>query len=431
MTRSLRPVAVAVLAVTVAATVSTAGRQPEDWHGVLDQHPSIQYASRSTTDRVAELNRGLADGSRTLRRDSRTGYLRSVLDALGVPEQSQLLVFSKTGVQRAFTGPHHPRALFFDTSVALGYIPGAPIIEIASHDAQQGVVFYTLDQNAASPAFTRATTCLTCHVSASTLEVPGLIARSNAVGDDGVVMPQLGSNDVNHQTPHPDRWGGWFVTFETISGYLQRAHAGNITFSAGGVTSNKVFVDWIDSEPENRGYLSPLSDIVSLLVFDHQAHAINLLTRLNWESRVVAAGGRAGTADGTIRPLVNELADYLLFVNEAPPSIALTPRPGFAERLAAYAPKDRLGRSFADLDLVDRLLRYPCSYMVYSAAFDGLAPEIRQAVYQRMIDTLSRGAVGGERGRASAVQRRAVLEILRDTKPDFPAHQATDPPRDR
>src|SRR5262249_956114 len=177
----------ALLAVALALAVGSASatsRQPrEDWHGVLDQHPAIQYAGRPTGDRVAKLNQAIADGSRTLSRDSRTGYLRPLLDALGVAEESQLLVFSKTGVQRAYTSPHNPRALFFDSSVAIGYIPGAPLIEIASHDPQQGVVFYTLDQSARAPSFTRATMCLTCHVSATTLEVPGLIARSNAVGE--------------------------------------------------------------------------------------------------------------------------------------------------------------------------------------------------------------------------------------------------------
>ncbi|HJZ74764.1 MAG TPA: hypothetical protein VKE51_23670 [Vicinamibacterales bacterium] len=417
------------LALAAASVMPASGQPREDWHGVLDQHPSIEYATRATTDRIAKLNQAVASGSRTLQRDSRTGYLRALLDALGVPDESQLLVFSKTGVQRAYTSPSNPRALFFDASVVIGYIPGAPLIEIAAHDPQQGVVFYTLDQHANSPSFTRATMCVTCHVSATTLEVPGLIARSNAVSEDGMVMPQLGSNDVSHQTPHPDRWGGWFVTFETLVGYNQRAHAGNITFTGTGTTSNQVFVDWMNSEPESRGYLSPLSDVVSLMVFDHQARAINLLTRLNWESRVVSAGGRAGTVDGTLRPLINELAGYLLFAGEAPPSIELTPRQGFAERLRASVPKDRRGRSLADLDLVDRLMKYPCSYMVYSAAFDGLPTEVRQAVYQRMIDTLSHNDPRASRARQTAENRRAVLEILRETKSDFPFDRSTDVPR--
>lgn len=413
-----------VVAVAVATAATTYGQ--EDWHGVLHQHPAIDYVAGATKDRIVALNEALAGGTRTLMREPRTGYLRSVLDALGLAIDSQLLVFSKTGVQRAFTSPHNPRALFFDTSVVVGYIPGAPLIEVAAHDPRQGVVFYTLDQNATTPFFTRATSCLTCHVSATTLGVPGLIARSNAVGEDGSVMPQLGSNDVTHQTPHPDRWGGYFVTSEALVPYSQRAHAGNITFSHGGVTSNQVFMEWLGSEPETRGYPAASSDIVALLLFDHQAHAINLLTRLNWESRIVAAGGDAGQPDGSLAPLVSELVDYLLYDGEAPPSVALEARPGFAQRFAAAFPRDRRGRSLADFDLVRRMARYPCSYMVYSAAFDALRPDLRQAVYRRMIDTLTRGDRPGERGRASAEDRRAVLEILRDTRADFPTVRDTD-----
>jgi len=59
--------------------------------------------------------------------------------------------------------------------------------------------------------------------------------------------------------------------------------------------------------------------------------------------------------------------------------------------------------------------------MVYSPAFEALRPDVREGVYQRMIDTLTRPDRRNERGRASAEDRRAVLEILRDTKSDFPS----------
>ena len=407
------------LAITTSAL--TAGQKPEPWAGVLDEHPNIQYAIRPTTDRVAKLNQALTGGTRSLRRDARTGYLLPVLEVLGVPAESQLLVFSKTGVQRAYTSPYSPRAIFFDESVVVAYVPGAPVIELAAHDPQQGVVFYTLDQAAGAPVITRRTSCLSCHVSASTLNVPGIIVRSNTVGDDGNVMPRFGSYDVNHETPHPDRWGGWFVTSDPLAvPYAQRAHTGNITFSESGSTSNQVFVDWLNSSPETRGYLSPLSDIVALLVFDHQMHAINLLTRLNWESRVVSSREHASGSDGALRGLANELAEYLLFVGEVPPSVPLTPRPGFAEHLASRTPKDRHGRSLGQLDLANRLMRYPCSYMVYSEAFDGLSPAVKEAVYARMIDILSGNDARPRYARISAADRRAVLEILRETKPGFP-----------
>ncbi len=413
---------VMALATAVGGSISTPAQKPQSWPGVLDEHPAIEYASRPTTDRVAALNRALAQQQRTLQRDARTGYLVSVLDALGVSRASQLLVFSKTGVQRAFTGPRSPRALYFDQSVAVGYNPGAPLLELAAHDPQQGVVFYTLDQASDTPVFTRRTSCLTCHVSATTLDVPGMIARSNTVGDDGNVLPQTGSQNVNHRTPHSDRWGGWFVTSEDAAPpYAQMAHRGNITFSGHGNTSNQVFVDWLGATPEAHGYLSGSSDIVALLVFDHQMHAINLLTRLNWESRVAANDGDAAGAESALRPLVNDLADYLLFADEAPPLAPLTPPAGFAASLEARTPKDRRGRSFAQLDMVNRMLRYPCSFMVYSEAFDGLSKPVKGAIYRRMLDDLSAHDARASHLRLTAADRRAVLEILRDTKPDFPA----------
>lgn len=409
--------AAGALAVAIAANDRAAGQRVEPWGDVLDQHPAIQYATRPTTDRVATLNQALASHQRSLRRDGISGYLVAVLDALGVPAESQVLVFSRTGVQREHVSPRNPRALYFDQSVVVGYIPRAPVLELAAHDPQQGVIFYTLDQSSAEPAFKRQMMCRSCHVSATTEFVPGMIARSNAVGDNGDPMPQIATNTVTHETPHPDRWGGWFVTFENgAPPYSQRAHMGNITFAPGGTTSNSVFVDWMASAPEKRGYLSASSDIVSLLVFDHQMHAINLLTRLNWESRVAAATGAAGPAPG----LINQLAEYLLFVDEARPQVPLTARAGYAEHLAQGVPKDSRGRSLAQMDLTNRLMRYPCSYMVYAPAFDALPGAIRQAVYSRMIEILSGKGWRAASARMSADDRQAVLEILRDTKTDFP-----------
>src|SRR5260221_14217948 len=422
MGRGAPLVSAAALYVVSASSALTAGQKPAPMPGVLHEHPAIQYISRPTTDRVANLNQALAAGGRALQRDDRTGYLRAVLEALDVPEGSQLLVFSKTGVQSRYTSPQNPRALYFNDSVAVGYIAGAPMLEVAAHDPQQGVNFYLLDQSAARPAFIRVTGCLSCHVSSSTLDVPGFLSRSSTVADDGTVMPQLGAtNDVDHTTAHPDRWGGYCVTSEVASAaYATRAHLGNITFSPRGSTSNQVFVDWTNSAPESHGYLSAASDNVALLAFDHQRHANNLLTRLNWEARVASSTAPAIAADSKIRHLINDLADYLLFVGEAPLPLPITPRPAFADHLLKTVPKDHKGRSFGQLDAQTRLLRYPCSYMIYSEAFDGLPASVKTAIYRRMMDILSGGDARAAYTRLSAGDRQAILEILSDTKTDFP-----------
>ena len=65
-------------------------------------------------------------------------------------------------------------------------------------------------------------------------------------------------------------------------------------------------------------------------------------------------------------------------------------------------------------------MRYPCSYMIYSPAFDGLPPAIKQAVYRRHAHHSHRQPFADSRyAHLSPVSRDAVLDILRDTKPDF------------
>ena len=258
---------------------------------------------------MARLNAALRDGTRRLAHEPGVGYLRAVLAALEVSAESQLLVFSKSGIQREFTSPHNPRALYYNPSVVVGYIAGAPVIEVAAHDPQQGTIFYTLDQGVTdAPQFVRGSVCLTCHISASTLDVPGPIDRSNRVGEDGRLLQRAGpSVTVNHQTPHTQRWGGWFVTSSVSTPPYQPARTPRqpdrrrVPAPTGdsAIVSNHALVRWLDSAPESRGYLSPSSDLAALLVFDHQVHAMNLLTRLNWEWRVATAEGRARVdADG-------------------------------------------------------------------------------------------------------------------------------------
>jgi hypothetical protein len=393
--------------------------------GTLDEHPAIRYADRPAADRVARLNEELAAGRRPLVPDARTAYLLPVLQALEIPVESQLLVFSKTGLQRAHTGPANPRALYYNGSVVVGYIPGAAALEIASHDPQQGVMFYTVEQ-AASPGtarFSRRTNCLTCHISASTLEVPGFIDRSNMVSADGQVMPALGSFSVTHRTPHTERWGGWFVTGNaTAPPYGPLGHLGNLTVtphptSGPVILSDRVLIEWLNRPADTDRYLASDSDLAALMTFDHQMHGLNLITRLNWEARIAAAESRAIAGDAVVQDHVQALAEYLLFVGEASLAFEVTPRPGFADALAARAPKDRQGRSLATMDLTRRLLKYSCSYLVYSEAFAALPAEVRQAVYGRMFAIL--GDSSPRYAHLSIVDRLDIAEILRDTVPDL------------
>jgi hypothetical protein len=439
----MAPVLWAALLLFGAVTYSVANAAPsasqptkEPFAGVLDEHPAIHYATGEPRDRVARLRQAIAQGAITLTYREPAGYLDSLLRALAISPASQLLVFSKTGLQRVHTGPQTPRALYFDDAIVVGYIPGARVLEIAAHDPEQGVMFYTVDQTvrpaiaseaSASPDIVRGRNCLTCHVSGATLDVPGLIARSHFVSADGAVIPQLGFHIVDHRTPVSQRWGGWFVTGRYDGPpYGGIGHMGSVSTTVhaarGDVaaTSNEVLARWMDRDLVEYGYPSHESDIAALMVFDHQVRAINLLTRLNWEVRVAASEGRADVTTGALRDLVAEVVDYFLFVGEAPPPARLTPRPGFAETFAAGGRRDSRGRSLRDLDLDRRLLRYSCSYMIHSAAFDHLPDPARAAVYHGIAAIVSANDGTRKYAHLTAEDRRAIGEILRETSPDWP-----------
>lgn len=419
--RSPVPIVAAVCGIVAVAAAGSGQIEKRAFSGSPD-HPAIEYTRRTTVDPVAQVNERLDTGALRLAFDDTSGYLRSVLQALDVPVESQLMVFSKTGVQSAYTGPGNPRALFFNDSVVVGYIRGAPVLELAAHDPRQGTIFYTLAQHPQGrTVFTRREGCLSCHVSYSSLDVPGMLVRSQFTATDGRSLRQLGQNVIDHRSPLEHRWGGYYVTGTAGS----NRHMGNVTVSGPGppdpasVKGPGALMS-LEGKVDTTGYPLPTSDIVALMVFDHQMHMINLLTRIGWEVRVATHERRLDLTRGPQRDDVNELVDYLFFVDEARLSGRIRGASRFAEQFSSQGPRDKKGRSLRQLDLEKRLLRYPCSYMIYAKAFDSLPDAARSAVYQRMWQILSGKENASKYSRLSAADRRTIVEILLDTKAGLP-----------
>lgn len=382
----------------------------------LRNHPAIAYQTARPSDAVARLDERLARGAATLALDPNNGYLRAVLDQLHVPLESQLLVYSKTSFQAPRISPSNPRAIYFNDTVSVGWVRGGEVLEFASHDPSLGTVFYTLDQRASPPRFTRQLVCVQCHTWEATLDVPGTFVGSVVPSTDGSVL-YVPAYSVDHRTPFDLRWGGWFVTGRHPFAH----HLGNALVTTGGtieeaVTPATVHVDSLDGRFDATGYAGAHSDVVALLVMEHQARMLNLITRAGWESRVGADAGRP------LEAIVNELVDYLLFVDERPLPGPVEGPSSFARVFEARGPKDTRGRSLRDLDLRTRLMRYPCSYLIDSESFEALPSAAKEAIYARLWAILS-GAVHDPRyDRLSTADRRAVIEILRDTKPGLPAY---------
>jgi hypothetical protein len=148
---------------------------------------------------------------------------------------------------------------------------------------------------------------------------------------------------------------------------------------------------------------------------------------LHYQQEINKALGRPADerSDGAwsrIRGLGDAVVEHLLFSDEARLTDRVEGTSRFAAEFAGRGPRDRLGRSLRDFDLRSRMFRYPCSYLIYSRAFDSLPAEVKEYVYRRLWDVLGGRETGKEFAHLTTEDRRAILEILRDTKPDLPGY---------
>ena len=189
---------------------------------LVRNHPAIAYATSPQSDPVFRLNERLRNGEVTFASEPVTGYLRSVLKALNVPVESQVLVFSKTSFQAKRISPQNPRAIYFGDNVAVGFVRGGDVLEFISQDPKLGSVFYQLHQNQAGiPQFERTdASCVYCHVSDTTQNVPGPFIGSVFPGPDGTANygPVYMGNDGGRIAVHgAARFGDRFVTAGVVA----------------------------------------------------------------------------------------------------------------------------------------------------------------------------------------------------------------------
>jgi hypothetical protein len=389
-----------------------------DERRVLDpNHPAINYESAPLSDRVTALGVAVRDGGVKLEYDPHFGYLRSVLKALDVPVSSQVLVFSKTSFQAPHIYPRRPRALYFNDETTVGWVRGGDVVEITSQDPRLGTVFHVVDQEeTAHPTVERRGECLQCHLSWTTAGVPGLLIRSVQPDRNGVPLSPTGGYITDHRSPLEQRWGGWYVT----GTHGAQRHMGNFLFDRRGPaappeSSPGANVTDLRTAFDTGAYLSPHSDLVALMVLEHQTRMSNLIARAGWEARIAAHEGRPMSGDA-----IAALVHYMLFGGEARLTAPLRGTSGFAEEFSRRGPADSRGRSLRQFDLERRIFRYPCSYLIYSKAFDALPEVALDRVYRRLWEVLSGRDASAAFAHLSADDRTAILEILRDTRPGLP-----------
>jgi hypothetical protein len=424
----------AVLLTAAAAVWSALSNVP----AIADQYdgPPVNYAAAEAKNAVSQLQQRLDSASAKLKFEDHFGYLKSVLAALEVPESSQMLVFSKTSLQARRIWPQKPRAIYFSDEIYVGFCQAGDVIEVSVADPQLGAVFYTLDQEPVEkPVFRRQTdNCLMCHASSATQSIPGHVVRSVFPDPQGQPILSSGSYRIDHTSPLEKRWGGWYVTGQ----HGAMKHLGNLIIRGRNVpetidNSAGLNLQHAPATVDLANYLTPHSDIVALMVLEHQAQGHNLITRANFLTRTAlfqqqemnrALGKREDerweSTTSRVKDAGEPLVKYLLFQEEAKLSGQVIGTSAFAQEFQARGPRDSQGRSLRQLDLKGRMFRYPLSYLIYSASFRELPAEVRDYVWQRLWDVLNGRDAGKEFAHLSSADRQAIVEILRETHPDRP-----------
>lgn len=390
----------------------------------LDE-PPFAYLDTKDDNRVTRLLEKLQTKEIKLEYSREHGYLRSVLAELEIPESSQTLVFSKTSLQVGAISRRNPRAIYFNDDTYVGWVHGSSLMEISTVDPKLGAAFYTVEMMPWRPKVERADyDCLGCHATSMTQGIPGHTVRSVFPSIDGSVDFQTKSFVTDHTSPFSERWGGWYVTGR--HGEMQ--HMGNAILRGGSLdtTDNGNRLN-LHREFDTSGYLSPYSDIVALMVLEHQSQMHNVMTRADFTVRQLQydnaqlekTAESAEEWNAQLRLIAEEVVDYMLFCDETMLTSEVKGSLAFRGDFTECGPKDSQDRSLRDFDMKTRMFKYPCSYLIYSSAFEGLNKDLRREVIAQLGDILEGRNNLPKYDHLTPTTRREILEILRETMPAF------------
>ena len=440
MVRRLRVLATALLLSSVLQPAwPVASRYETDY-------PTIPYDAHAADNPIARLQAQLDRGEVSLDYKSPRGYLDSLLAALKIDPSSQTLVYSKTSLQIDAINAATPRAIYFNDDTYVAWVQGGGMLEVVTMDAKLGAVFYTLPNHRAQQLrLSRETSrCLTCHDTFSMLGggVPQFRFTSTQVSVNGAGLLEQPGVETTDDTPLSERWGGWFVSGQVGP----QPHLGNILvrntkeLSALDPAKRQQSYDSLDELLDVRPYVTNKSDVVALLVLEHQAFIHNLITRANFKSRTLLTktehshnveeltySALSPVSQTALQRLLEPMVHSMLFINAASLKGGIASTSGFDRWFQAQAPRDRQGRSLRELDLNTRVFKYRLSYLIYSPGFDALPGCVKEFIYTRLGDILSGRDHSSEFAVLPAQERADINQILADTKPAYATFVSTKP----
>ena len=388
----------------------------------------INYSKTASSDEMTRLSAEITNGEWAVPAGSGKEFLRAVLNRLDVPIESQVLVFSKTSLQNSLINKRNPRAIYFSNDAYVGWVPGGKV-EVIVEDEKLGPVFYVLTPPLGDqpPVIERHTdSCLQCHGNSRTEGVPGMLIRSVNPDENSHPLLSHGTTLVDHTTAIKKRWGGWYV-----SGNSDDPHLGNRATVEGSELEAKLTdLEDLSGEINTEKYLTSTSDIVALMVLEHQCRMHNLLTKAKMNymrsawfqqsmQKELSADDPKGMSWKSADQLANDVVEGLLFKDEFElAGDGLSGSETFAEAFEKAGVETESGKNLRDMRLYERVFKYRCSYMIYSKAFKALPEVVKKRVFDKLHAALSDEGVElfdylGSR------EKKSIRAILEETVPGY------------
>ena len=418
-----------VYLILFSALVSTMGLLSAQSFNEYGESPHNYWAS-DLEDPMSELLKGVRKGEISLDENPGMPLVRRLLEELQIPESSQMLVFSRTSLQRGAVSPTNPRAIYFNDDVYLGWMPNGRI-EIASSDPEKGFIFFFQREltDRKAPLFSRDRVCIQCHAGSATNFLPGPLGRSVFPDSKGRSLKSVDTFElIGHEVPVHERWGGWYVTHV----HQDLTHMGNAIAVKGNgelklqrKDSSKGLDDFFDTS----NYPVSTSDIEALLIFDHQVRMQFVLIesaykvrQVIFDSQKTASKQSSIDLNAILKEVTEKIVSELLFKKEFPlgGKVVDAAQVGkFVTEFKAKGKADSRGRSLRDLELKNRLFKYRCSYMIYSKSFEAFPEILKNSVFNRIkaIITSDSPQLGYEY--LEAEEKKAIFDILSGTLAGF------------
>ena len=399
----------------------------------FEQAP-IFYSVTRPKDAAYALETLMKAGKVKIDRASAWTVLKGVLDQFNIPMESQVMVFSKTSKQNDRISPQTPRVIYYGDDAYVGYSVGGAL-EVSTIDPLLGPIFYLLDPEVPENKplhFERDQSCLSCHGGPFSPGVPGVLVRSVFPSSEGHPIMSQGSTVVDTTTPFENRWGGWYVTGK----HGNLLHRGNVTATekpdntcdmpiekGANITQ---LTNFFDTSP----YPRKTSDIVALMILEHQTFVQNVMTKANHTAlramhmqtslRKELGEPEEKKPIGTARRIIDHSADdiveALFFKDEAAlPEGGIEGDESFQIAFLSRGARSSDGRSLKDLQLNTRLFKYRCSYMVHSITFKHLTPTLKETIVARMKQILAGADTSGQFDYLNESERKHIMRILMDT----------------